>query len=308
MASSAAVSGNQAGVKLLGGSLPSFSNVNPGKVTLDTYVRQPAPAPAAQGAAQVKPQSELGKVAGDLYAGALGVGAGAGAVFMGKGMMSLIDQCGRLTFKNLAKQSLGVGGALMGLPFSLVQDSFGYKSGTISAKRYWGNVVGDSIGWGAWMGGAMVVGAALGGVGFLPVVAGLAAGNLLNDLSDHTLGRWVSNFVAEHIPAGLAKSAANGVVKYITNPLDKFLVNPIKHHLGIFLATGGAAAIFTGLRTGAGKDALKGAGAMGLSMPGQMIADGLLNKIAPFTPVKGVDLTPGKGQKFDPTSGQIVKG
>ncbi len=323
-----AVVGNS-GSKRAVGSLPRFVEMGAGKVastsTGDTFVRtspavrQPedsssdvshktadtgASVASTQKAAAKGPTTEAGKIAETAYAGALGVGAGAGGFFLGKSMMSMVEQMGPLSLENLGKQ-FGVAGVGVGIPFALVQDSFGYKDGQISAKRYWGNVASDALGWGAWGAGALLVGGALGGVGFIPVAAGLLAGGVLNSISDHTIGRWVSNTIADHLPAKAAKAGADAVVKYITNPLDKYVLGPIKRHLGVFLATGGAAALYFGIE-GDGKMALKGLGAMGATMPGQMLTDNVLGKVAPLAAVKGVDLVPGKGQVYQNSDGTVV--
>ncbi|MBU6429629.1 MAG: hypothetical protein KGR26_11495, partial [Cyanobacteria bacterium REEB65] len=201
----------------------------------------------------------------------------------------------------------------MGLPMSLFQDAGSFKSGQISAQRYWGNVAADTAGFSVWGAGALLAGSLLGGVGFLPMVAGFAVGTVAYSAFSHTLGRSLSDLVAEHLPAGSATKAADWVVKHLTDPFDKYVMAPISRHWQIFAATavgsllaGGAAErMLTGSNKGLVSVA-KGAGAMlGVSSAVQLGADPVFGDLFPEKPVQGVDLTPGAGQAFNPVDGTI---
>lgn len=196
------------------------------------------------------PRSQAGKIAEKAWVATVGVGAGGVGYFISKTMMSFARDMGPLTLRNLVKGQM-VAGVVAGLPFSLVQEAFAYKNGKISAQRYWGNVASGAISFGLWGVGA-VAATALIGPGFLGVVGGLALGSILSSVFDKTLGRKISTGIAMVLPAGAAKSGANGVVKYVANPIDKAIVQPVKRNLALFLATGGLAAVYFGIKGGRG--------------------------------------------------------
>ncbi|MBM3270307.1 MAG: hypothetical protein FJZ01_21955 [Candidatus Sericytochromatia bacterium] len=285
------------------GSIPQITlTVEPARVAPrprgDAFVHTPSPKPEG-------PRSEVGKLAEKAWVGTLGVGAGGLGYFMSRTMMSFLKDLGPLTLKNLVKGQM-VGGVVAGLPFALIGDSFGYKNGEVSAKRYWGNVVSGALSFGLWGVGAMAVGALLPVGGFLGVAAGLAAGGLVSSLFDKTVGREISNGIAEALPEKGAKSAADFVVKWITNPIDKAIVQPVKRNWKLFLGTGGVAAVYFGVKGGQGKEALKGLGAMGVSMVPQMFGDVALAEKFPMKPMAGVDLQAPEGKMFSPEDGKIV--
>jgi len=301
----------------------------------DRYVAAPKPT------TEEGPKSTVGKVADTAWAGTLGVGAGGLGYFLSKTMMNFVKDMGPLTLKNVVKGQL-VGGVIAGLPFTLIGDSFGYKKGEVSAQRYWGNVISGAMSFGLWGVGAVAATALLPVGGFLGVAVGLAAGGLVSSVFDKTLGREISDTVAQALPKEGARKAADFVVKYMTNPIDKAFVQPVKRHWKVFLATGGAAALYFGIRGNrpqttielvkkgtkdalkyvvdgktywikattvagnGGKTALKGLGAMGVSSIPQMIGDGFLASKMPMKPIKGVDLEPGEGKIFNPEDGHIV--
>ncbi len=251
------------------------------------------------------PKSAAGKLAEQAWVGTLGVGAGGLGYFMSKTMMTFLKDLGPLTLKNLVKGQM-VGGIVAGLPFAVIGDSFGYRKGEVSAQRYWGNVASGAVSFGLWGVGAMACGALLPFGGFLGVAAGLLAGGIASTLFDKTLGRNLSDAVAKALPAKAAKGAADFVVKWITNPIDKAIVQPVKRHWKLFLGTGGAAAIYFGVKGGQGKEALKGLGAMGASMVPQMFGDSYLSEKFPMKPVSGVDFKAPEGKIFSAEDGHIV--
>lgn len=252
------------------------------------------------------PRTDNGKIAEKAFVGALGVGAGGSGYFLSKTMMTFLRDMGPLTLKNVFKSQM-LGGAAAGLPFALVQDSFAYKNKEVSAQRYWGNVAKSTLSWGVWGAGALVASALLPFGGFLGVAVGLAAGGLLSSVFDKTIGRKLSDVIAQAIPAKSAKTGADFMVKYLANPIDRAFIQPIKRNWQIFLGTGGIAAVYFGVKSGQGKQALKGLGAMGVSMVPQMFGDSMISKQFPLKPIAGVDLMPGAGQIFNAEEGIVTK-
>lgn len=240
------------------------------------------------------------------WVGTLGVGAGGFGYFLSRTMMNFARDLGPFTLKNAFKGQF-LGGAVAGLPFTVIGDSFGYKKGEVSARRYWGNVVSGTVSFGLWGVGAMAATALVPVGGVLGVAAGLAAGGLFSSLFDKTIGREISDAVASRLPAEGARKAADAVVRFVTNPIEKAIVEPVKRNWKLFLATGGAAGIYFGARGGQGKEALKGIGAMAVSAVPQMFGDAALSARFPMKPLAGVDAVPGANQVFSPEDGRIAE-
>lgn len=281
---------------------PAQPGAPAGRPSSDTYIPHPAK-PETMPEAHKPQASGLGEKA---WVATLGVGAGGFGYFLSKTMMNFVKDLGPMTLKNVFKGQF-MGGAVAGLPFTLIGDSFGYKKGEVSAQRYWGNVVSGSISFGLWGVGAMAAASLLPFGGLVGVAAGLAAGGLVSSVFDKTVGREISNSVASSIPAAGAKKAADAIVRYVTNPIEKFIVEPVKRNWKLFLATGGAAGLYFGAKGGQGKEAVKGIGAMVVSAVPQMFGDAALSARFPMKPLEGVDARPGANQVFSPEDGRIAE-